>query len=54
MIVVTGMRRDTDFIVKKYSNTSGHQLYKIDSIDEFGNIELRSSRAQGEEEDDVD
>ena len=54
MIVVTGIRRGTDFIVKKYSNTGGHRLYKIDSIDEFGNIELRSSRAQGEEEDDVD
>lgn len=54
MIVVTGIRRGTDFIIKKYSNTGGHRLYKIDSIDEFGNIELRSSRAQGEEEDDVD
>ena len=48
MIVVTGIRRDTDFIAKKYSTTGGHQLYKIDSIDENGNIELRNARYQGD------
>lgn len=48
MIVVTGIRRDTDFIAKKYSTTGGHQLYKIDSIDANGNIELRNARYQGD------
>lgn len=51
MIVVTGMRRDTDFIAKKYSTTGGHQLYKINSIDSNGYIELKDSRAQGDTED---
>ena len=50
MIVVTVMRRDTDFIVKKYSSTGGHQLYKIDKINADGTIELRNERAQGEAE----
>lgn len=54
MIVVTGMRRGTDFIAKKYSSTGGHQLYKIDNIDENGNIVLRNERAQGEAEDDTE
>ena len=54
MIVVNGMRRDNDFILKKYATTVGHQLYKIDSIDKEGNIKLRSERYQGEVEDEED
>ena len=54
MIVVNGMRRDNDFVVKKYSTTNGHQLYKIDSIDENGQIVLRSERQSGEAEESED
>ena len=54
MIVVTGIRRDSDFIVKKYQSTGGHQLYKIDSIDDKGIIQLRDERYQGEAEEDDD
>lgn len=52
MIVVTGMRRGSDFIIKKYSSTGGHRLYKIDKIDNKGIISLRTERYQGEEEED--
>ena len=48
-IIVKGIRRGDDFIVKKYSSTPGHQLYKINSINEStGEIEITSSR-YGEE-----
>ena len=30
LLVVTGMRRGTEFVSKKYSGTPGHQIYKID------------------------
>ncbi len=50
MIVVTGFRSGDDFIVKKYNNTPGHQLYKIDDIDNNGDIILRNERYKGEEE----
>ena len=52
MIIVTGIRSDNDFIVKKYASTPGHELYHIDTIHEDGSIELRNIRAQGEVEDD--
>lgn len=51
MIVVMGIRSGDDFISKKYASTGGHQLYKIDSIDEWGDLTLRDSRYQGEAED---
>lgn len=54
MIVVTGMRRETDFIVKKYAATGGHRLYKIKNINENGEIELQDSRAKGDLEDEQD
>ena len=50
MIVVTGMRSDDMFIVKKYSATPGHRLYKIDEIKENGDLILRHERLSGEEE----
>ena len=53
MLVVTGLRRGTEFVSKKYSGTPGHQLYKIDEIFANGSIVLRSERAQGESEEDV-
>ena len=54
MIVVTGIRSGDDFVSKKYASTAGHQLYKIDKIDDNGDIHLRDSRFQGEAEDGED
>ncbi len=53
LLVVTGMRRGTEFVSKKYSGTPGHQIYKIDEVAANGSIVLRSERAQGESEEDV-
>ena len=47
MIMVQGMRSGDMFIPKKYSSTPGHQLYKITSIDDKGNITLQDERYQG-------
>lgn len=44
MIIVQGFRRGDDFIAKKYSKTPGHQLYKITSIDDKGEITLQTER----------
>jgi DNA polymerase-3 subunit alpha len=43
-IMVTGFRREESFVPKTYAKTPTHTLYKIDSIDENGNLELRSER----------
>ena len=51
MIVVTGIRSGDDFISKKYASTGGHQLYKIDTINDDGSLKLRDCRYQGEAED---
>ena len=51
MIVVMGIRSGDDFISKKYASSSGHQLYKIDAINEDGSLVLRNERYQGEAED---
>ena len=51
MIVVMGIRSEDNFIVKKYANTGGHQLYRIESIDENGDIILQNERAKGTAED---
>ena len=49
-IIVKGIRKGDDFIVKKYNSTPGHQLYKINSINEdTGEIEITSAR-YGEEQ----
>ena len=48
MILVRGIRRGDDFIAKRYTSTEGHTLYKIQIIDEFGNIKITNERA-GEE-----
>ena len=44
MIIVTGMRTEDNFFVKKYSSTPGRQLYKITSIDDLGDVTLQSER----------
>ena len=53
MIVVTGVRSGDDFVSKKYASTGGHQLYKIDSILEGGELRLKDSRYQGGVEEDA-
>ena len=53
MIVVNGMRSGDDFISKKYASTSGHQLYRIEKINEDGTLELKDHRFQGGIEEDV-
>lgn len=44
MIIVMGIRQGDDFIVKKYSSSSGHQLYKINEITDDGELILQSER----------
>ena len=53
MIVVQGIRSEDAFIPKKYASSGGHQLYKIKSIDEDGNVLLANERYQGGIEEDV-
>ena len=53
MIVVTGMRSGDDFISKKYASTGGHQLYRIEKINDDGTLELKDSRYQGGIEEDA-
>ena len=52
MLVITGMRRGDEFVSKKYTRTTGHQMYKIDEIFANGNLALRAERATGESSDD--
>ena len=52
-LMIMGIRRGENFIVKKYTNTVGHQLYIIDEV--MGNkITLRNERKQGIAEDGFD
>ena len=53
MIIVQGIKIEDGFMAKKYNSSQGHQLYKIDSIDSNGDIVLRSTRMQGDLEDEV-
>ena len=43
-IMLTGYRRDAQFVPKTYARTATHTLYKIDDIDEQGSLILRSER----------
>ena len=43
-LLVAGFRRDDTFVAKTYKNTGFHQLYKITSIDDKGNIEITHDR----------
>ncbi len=47
MIMVQGFRSGDNFVPKKYATSGGHQLYKIDSIDKYGDLTLRTDRYQG-------
>lgn len=51
MIMVQGMRRGNEFVSKKYASSPIHQLYKIISYDNLGNITITHDRAEGEVED---
>jgi len=53
MIVVQGIRSGDDFVAKKYQSTGGHQLYRIESIDENGDLVLKDQRYQGGIEEDA-
>ena len=50
MIIVTGIRSGDNFISKKYASSSGHQLYKIDAVNDDGSLKIRHERYQGVEE----
>lgn len=52
MIMVQGFRSGDNFIPKKYATSGGHQLYKIESVAANGDLVLRSSRYQGENDND--
>ncbi len=43
-VLVQGYRRDDMFIAKTYSNTVGHQLYKITEVTEDGELKLQHER----------
>ena len=50
MIVVQGIRSGDEFVVKKYTSSGGHQLYKIDKLEDNGDLLLKTERYQGLEE----
>jgi DNA polymerase-3 subunit alpha len=43
-IMITGFRREDTFVAKAYAHTPTHQLYKIQSFDDKGNMELIHER----------
>ena len=47
-IIITGIRRDTDFHAKKYRNTPYHLVELITQINADGSIEVRGERAEVE------
>ena len=54
MLLIQGIRRDDNFIAKKYARTQGHQLYKITSVEDNGDIILQSERYKGDYEESED
>ena len=43
-VMITGYRREDQFVPKKYAKTQGHTLYIIDKVHDNGDIDLRSER----------
>ncbi len=43
-VMLTGYRREDQFVIKTYSATQSRSIYKIEKIDTKGNIEIRSER----------
>ena len=54
MIVVQGIRREDEFVAKKYASSSAHTLYHIDEVLKNGELVLRHDRAKGDLEDEQD
>lgn len=48
MIAVQGIRRDDEFVCKKYASSTRERIYKIDEIKENGDLILRHNRTGGE------
>ena len=46
------IRNGDTFIPRKYSNSQGHQLYRIAELLPNGDITLQTTRAQGEYDED--
>ena len=53
MIIVMGIRSGDDFISKKYTSSSSHQLYKILDIDKDGDLILQDARYQGDVDENI-
>lgn len=47
-LLCVGFRREDTWVLKTYKSTNSHQLYKIDNIDENGNLKIISERAKGD------
>ena len=45
-VIITGIRRDNDFIAKKYKNTPHHLVELITSIDDNGYIQTKLEREE--------
>ena len=43
-VMITGYRRDDNFVPKVYQSTDSHTLYKIDEVLPNGDLLLRSER----------
>lgn len=43
-LMITGFRREDQFVPRRYSKTPGHTLYEIQKVNSDGTIELRSER----------
>ena len=46
-LLITGFRRDDQFVAKTYASTERHQLYIIDEVFDDGQIKLRHDRYSG-------
>lgn len=43
-LMVVGIRRGSGFMAKKYKNTGGHRLYKINDVDQYGDLIIVGGR----------
>ena len=46
MLIINGYRRDDQFFAKRYSNTNGHTIYKINEINQDGSIIIENERGK--------
>ena len=44
MIMVQGIKSENNFVAKKYAHTNEHQIYKINEIQENGELVLQGER----------